>query len=135
MVLEPLPLARTGKHWLQAPVITPSACGTPGPASPGAWPQRRTGAAAGASPRADDAGQPVIFSRPPADSPIEFRREHLDAAFDRVVYSALGGWEELTPDQEANRLDRIIVYSTIANETFTLPGELKKAPGGQGGAF
>jgi hypothetical protein len=53
------------------------------------------------------------------------RRQHLDAAFDHVLYSALGGWEELTPDRESNRLDRIIVYSTIANETFTLPGLIK----------
>jgi hypothetical protein len=53
------------------------------------------------------------------------RRQHLEATFDHVVYTALGGWEQLTLDEETNRLDRIIVYSTIGKETFTLPALIK----------
>ncbi|UCH98818.1 MAG: hypothetical protein JSV88_34105 [Candidatus Aminicenantes bacterium] len=46
-------------------------------------------------------------------------QHHLEATFDHVKYSALGGWEKLTLNEETNRLDRIIVYSSISKDTFT----------------
>jgi hypothetical protein len=45
----------------------------------------------------------------------------LDQALEsRAVRSALSGWEHLSDDEQANRLDRIIVYATIGEESFTL---------------
>lgn len=47
-------------------------------------------------------------------------RENLEEAMDsNEVRSSLSGWERLTPDETTNRLDRIIVYSTIDLQTFT----------------
>ncbi|NIM14878.1 MAG: hypothetical protein GTN53_25910 [Candidatus Aminicenantes bacterium] len=48
------------------------------------------------------------------------RKEQLEEAFDsKAVISALSGWEMISSDETANRLDRIIVYATINKETFT----------------
>jgi hypothetical protein len=47
-------------------------------------------------------------------------REHLEEAMDsNEVRSSLSGWERLTSDETSNRLDRIIVYATINQESFT----------------
>jgi hypothetical protein len=48
------------------------------------------------------------------------RHEHLQEAMDsNEVRSALSGWKRLTSDEITNRLDRIIVYGTINQETFS----------------
>jgi len=46
--------------------------------------------------------------------------EDFNRALDsNAIRSALGGWGSLTSDETDNRLDRIIVYSTINSEKFT----------------
>jgi hypothetical protein len=47
--------------------------------------------------------------------------EALDYAMvSQAVRRALAGWERLSDDEQANRLDRIIVYATIDRVPFTL---------------
>ncbi|MGA1863653.1 MAG: hypothetical protein ACMUHX_01190, partial [bacterium] len=42
-----------------------------------------------------------------------------------AIRSALSGWEVLSSEDKANRLDRIIVYATIKKESFTLADLLR----------
>ncbi|MCP4699342.1 MAG: hypothetical protein GY862_21220, partial [Gammaproteobacteria bacterium] len=42
------------------------------------------------------------------------------ALYSDAVRNALAGWEMLTGDEQANRLDRIIVYTTVKKGEFTL---------------
>ncbi|MCP4696826.1 MAG: AAA family ATPase [Gammaproteobacteria bacterium] len=38
----------------------------------------------------------------------------------QTIRNALGSWGNLTGDAEKNRLDRIVVYATVSQETFTM---------------
>ncbi len=44
----------------------------------------------------------------------------LHALASDAIYDALAGWESLTNDENASRLDRIIVYATVKQNRFTM---------------
>ncbi|MDM8557640.1 AAA family ATPase [Candidatus Parabeggiatoa sp. HSG14] len=55
--------------------------------------------------------------------------EILSALQSLEIYKALAGWVRLTKDEEHNRLDRIIVYSTVEKGEFTREDlDLKQFP-------
>ena len=54
------------------------------------------------------------------ESSVISKREIENALNDTAINNMLVGWGNLSPNQEANRLDRLIVYLTIEKESFRL---------------